>query len=195
MAFHKSMSHSSCHTRFAWLGFFLSVVHSYHFSIDTSKPPYLLDVSGNQIHWDTGKIARVLAVSQSVLVSYQGIFTIPRGYHVLAPDWLPASHRLNCVEMKHTLCQLINSSLVLFPTANYGTVHIPVNPHIPGVPHIVDALSRSGCTQTSSGAGRIVSDLPQYAITSCNLDAMQYSFFLHEVITVTYSLLVSTHFY
>eukprot|EP00961_Rhodomonas_salina_P029507 397463-Rhodomonas_salina.1 len=48
-------------------------VDAYHMSPDLSKPPFLhRSNDASLLQWDTGDIACMLALSQAVVVNYQG---------------------------------------------------------------------------------------------------------------------------
>lgn len=178
-----------------------------HMSIDTSSSPFVKRADPHVVlQWDTGDVARVLALSQAVVVNYQGpppplpslpllaslhrrgalthphphrtgIYTVSPGVHVAAPS-RSVGKAVRCVETRDALCASTNGSLLVLP--NHGDIAVPTDPTLKGLPAMVADFMRTGCGTPRSDAKRTVTHTAQYAVSACDLDAMRYSLLLYR---------------
>eukprot|EP00961_Rhodomonas_salina_P196459 2651248-Rhodomonas_salina.2 len=150
----------------------------YFYSTDGHIPPFLhrTGSSTEVVQWDTGDLARDLALSHGVMVNYQGVYTLHIGMHVSVP-LQHRKHGFACDEFKNALCLGANESTLVLPASGNIVVAADSNPQLPK--RLLDAKNMS-CGFSDMGYGRIVADVQRYDISACDVHSMTHTFFLYD---------------
>lgn len=147
----------------------------YRFVISSQYPPFLRRASQEILQWDTGDLARILALSDGVVVNHQGVWLLNNNLHVTVAQTY-ASQSMECDEWKNALCALPSQNGVVFASA--GSVFVPSNTSSIQL-NALQSYAGTSCQGNNVGVGRQITENVQYDISACDIGSMDKSFLLH----------------
>lgn len=153
----------------------LTSVHAFYVTSFTMYPPFLRRVDKSKLLWDTGDVARWYAMTDGVVVSYQGVWLLSDALHPIKPvkrhdNFGP----LECYGARDALCagafgRVFPTTTPILITPRYDSLHPELRP-----------IAEGGCLNAGSGINRFITNKTQYDVTACDIDPMKYIVFHYQ---------------